>query len=327
MSTEIERGVRPQNFHEIALVDAIVQTNLPLDVDVVSKLYDPSFSFQSKSDWLNPAAFDQLAAGIFTIREEAKADQHLVISETKLGKVVGGLVLDRVWFSTDFSNVSAPLLQPFGYVISSDEPFRVSREGAILSHDYEGDYKLQHLAAVPAPETLRRAAADQGVRVRLLPDYGLIPPDAFLAAYAEDEYPVATGRFSEYHHDIDDDHITAIKLGAALLRTHLADAAQYAIGSKDSQLMGYTTSSIDSYTSELRSTIARHPLDVFDKTRMSDEKRVDSLVHTGRTLGIRPHITRRILKRSLEQAHDLGVPVRRHDSLSMAGRIKRRLHK
>lgn len=320
-------GVRPQNFHEITLGDSILQTNLPLDVDVVSKMYDESIASQSGSDWLNPTAFDRLPAGVYTIRDEGEGDQHLAITETELGKVVGGLVIDRVWFSADLSNVSAPLLQPFGYVISAEDPFHVSREGAILSRDHQGEYELQHFAAIPAPETFRRAATEQGLRVRLLPEYGLIPPKAFLAAYAEEEYPVATGRLSEYQHDIDDDHITAVKLGARLLRTHLADAAQYAIESKDRRIMGYATSNIDSYTSELRSAIARHPADAFDTFKTTDEDRVETLVYAGKTLGIRPHITRKILKLSLEQAHDLGVPVRRHTSLSMSARIKRRLSK
>lgn len=216
-------------LHELTIDGFTTRTNLPPDnIPLVS---DTSKHPYDRS--LRPSALDDLPVGSYRINHPSSPDEDfarkIILTEDEHGKYVN-------FVSTGlFENLgsSLRLMEMLGYKFPRDSS------------------ELQ----VPTPETLRARAAELGVDITLLPDEDHIDNVTYLQVFAAGSYPVATGDAEYYTHDTQDDHLTAVVLGAEPLRDALQGAAQFAL-EKDTDHQNRYAAGIDHFTAYLRGVVS-----------------------------------------------------------------------
>lgn len=250
----------------------VVRTNLP-DLSIFDK---KSLDRHPHRQDLLPSATDALPAGVYRLGREdtddPAFDRVITVREDDQGKYVSGMTTLLV----DNLGGTRKLMRQLGY-----------RFGGLQ----------QGLEAMPTPQTFKSHAAELGVQVRLYPQYGLIEGKDYLDAFANGEYPVATGTARDYAHDTSDDHITAMVLGAEPLRDALVDVAHRTLAGEGD--LNQRVATIDEFTACLRGTVA----DTYNFADRGYGR--DVLVELGRILGIGESRVNDILDVARNNARDL----------------------
>ncbi len=240
---------------------------------------------------LIPSALDSLTPGTYGLvaKREGGDDEFVSYSPPRvveLRESGSGLVTgveafkDRYWYlGPGMSEVMAGL----GYIIENEQ-----------------------IVGVPSPSTLKAAAKRLGVDVALLDGVGDIKAPLYLGAFAEGKYPVATGNESDYKHDIEDDHLTVMVLGAEPLREALQDVARNAL-TAGGEFARAVTKGIDTFTATLRAVISTHR-DLLGEAYGKEEGR-RTYLETAKDIGIDEATAEGILRTAQENARELRIPV------------------
>lgn len=219
--------------HEIELGGQLYVTDLPEDI----KVFGPETT-DATTNLLNPRDLDKLGVGNWTFKF-AGADQeapHVVARSVITREGPKGLVIDSDSLFPSYEDGidhwtyeggGAEILRTLGYELSPDASGK------------------EVVTGVPTPETLRKAAAEQGIDVEFFDEGEQIQGPKYLDAFARGKYPVS---YMYYDHDISDDHFTALVLGGDSMKAGLRRVAQEAL-EQDEDTQHITASGIDAFTS------------------------------------------------------------------------------
>jgi len=270
----------------------ISYTNLPVGIDPFQRPVEsgPYSDIDNNPEFASfwPHKLDSLPEGSFRVVSQVVAmaleapaaeryERKIIVSGNEFGQTV-----DTQADTWDFVRGTERIREALGFKI---------KDGAVIG--------------MPTPETVKAAAARQGVFVRLLADYGTIPPEDYLKSFAAGEYPIATMTEENYRHDIEDDHLTAIVLGGGPLRIGLQEAAvKNLLPTGD---VNGCTDGIDTYTGLLRLVVSPHPQR--DSEHYGTLGR-QSLIVLGEEIGISADTTNEIIKTAQENALHFGMKVR-----------------
>lgn len=119
---------------------------------------------------------------------------------------------------------------------------------------YEVDGPMS-IAGYPRPDVVVSCAKNFGVNVEIVEGHSVIPSNVYVATFARGCYPVATGSYDMYRHDIDDDHFSAVLLGGGLMMRELQRYATEMQVRDDKELISNAAGVIDQFTSKFRDCI------------------------------------------------------------------------
>lgn len=275
------------------------RTNLPVGLDIfevsstqLDRLDDATF---------DPTKLDAIPIGQFSVSgTEEQLDEWFKPKPVTVSRPVAvretdkGKVIDLESFGAEASRWriepgTSELMTALGYVVAKNG----------------GGYDT--IAAVPTPETVKKAAAEQGVEIEFFPEHGYIPGSKYLTAFKEGKYPASSGKSVQYKHDIEDDHLTAMVLGGEPLKEALSTAATAALETNDDSTINTISQSIDTFTATLRAVIASHSQLLGEA--YGKESGRQTLEECGEDCGIAPEVTAQILATAQAKAHTLNMPV------------------
>lgn len=237
---------------------------------------------------VEPDLLDDMEPGIYfmdSMRHDSTAVTERYQAEvvvTKYGKSITGF---NGWYPSD----APDLAETLGFWV-------VNSEGEIVS-------------ALPSPQSLAKACAELGLDVKLMHNFGIIPAKEYLDVYARGEYPVATGEFYDYKHDIGFDHLPAMICGGKPLRDALKIAASCTPTGKDSEF----TAVVDDFTFLLTQYISTGSVSRTNKDSarssilLSGKKAEKTICRVARRLEIPNDDTDNIIKEARSNAVRLGV--------------------
>jgi hypothetical protein len=272
----------------IELGGEVYETNLPEGV----QLLEMQTNRPLRNATLRVMDLDVLTPGTYVIwREEVDkwadtSEPNVVSREVRLWDGGKGKVVDSQAFQNKRWTVegqTALLMESLGYEVTKDE------------------YDVA-ITGVPTPETLKAAAAEQGVEVIFFPEHDYIPGQDYLGAFARGSYPVATGEEGMYKHDIEDDHLTAMVLGGDTLKHALQKVAQRALEGGDVQM---TAQLIDSFTTTLRAVIA--PTNDLLGAAYGEEEGRSTILAVGGDLNIPSDEVNAIVAAAQQKAQSFGI--------------------
>lgn len=278
-------------------------TNLPVGLDVFEAA-DYGLDRLEEAP-LAPSKLDTIPVGRFSVSgTEEQADEFLtkkpvavsrmiVARETDKGKVIELESFGSEAYDWRLQPDTSELMTALGYVIARNE----------AGYDT--------IAAVPTPETVKKAAADHGVQVEFFPEHGYVPGSKYLTAFKEGKYPASSGKSVQYKHDIEDDHLTAMVLGGEPLKEALSVAATAALETNDGSTIDTMSQSIDIFTATLRAVISSHSQLLGEAYGKESGRR--TLKECGEACGIAPEVTAQILATAQAKAHTFNMPVRELD--------------
>ena len=229
--------------HTITIGGREYSTNLPAGVDVIflpeGRDLEDSTIVPSGTDSLEPGRYlihGMDSSGDFFSGGQNESERSIEILEGSHGKTISRVSFSR-YARFLLSEDAEQLMQSVGFDVAEKNGSKV-------------------IAGVPTPETVKAACKLAGVEIKLLPEFANIPARVYVQAFADGQYPVATGDEGDYAHDIEDDHITAMVLGGEPLKKALAKAAQEALASGNDEAIKKITYQIDNFTATLRGVVS-----------------------------------------------------------------------
>lgn len=157
---------------------------------------------------------------------------------------------------------------------------------------------------VPTPATVKEAARKLGVDIHFFEDADIIPGDQYLGVIAAGKYPASYG---EYKHDIEDDHLTAVVLGAEPLRDALAQVASASLKGEGLPV-NQAALRIDQLTAVLRAVISSHS--EFQGEEFGTQKGRQSFMVRAAEIGIAHDQADAILRTAQANAKAYGLDVK-----------------
>ena len=219
--------------HEVELAGQLYATDLPEDIQV----FGPETT-DVTTNLINPRDLDKLGPGnwSYTFAGPDQEAPYVVARSVITREGPKGLVIDSdsLFPSYDegidrwtYEGGGAKILRALGYELSLDANGK------------------EVVTGVPTPETLRKAAAEQGIDIEFFDEGEQIQGPKYLDAFARGKYPVS---YMYYDHDISDDHFTALVLGGDSMKAGLQRVAQEAL-KQDEDTQHITASGMDAFTS------------------------------------------------------------------------------
>jgi len=267
------------------------ETNLPEGVDL---FVDNGAS--DLSQVIRPTELDKLPVGDFfvsgTVEESdeffrkvpVEKNREVHITQTHQGKAIESGAFSSPW---EIGHGMADVMTSLGYVVDDSHP----------------DYP--QVIGIPTPESLKKGAHDLGVDVEFFPDEsGKIPGKKYLEAFARGSYPLSTSNESDYRHDSEDDHLTAMVFGGAPLRDALKEVSSKAL-SENQATIDSTALGLDVYTATLRAVVSWHPGLLGEAYGKESGRR--TLIESGDRIGLSSEQSMAILAAAQENARKLGI--------------------
>lgn len=243
------------------------------------------------TDNLNPKDLDKLLPKAYTIyfADKDQSEPYVVARSVIMRQGSKGMVVDSECFTPTFGKEDAERWT-----------FLEGSEGLLLALGYEltSDESGSYISGIPTPETLRAAAAEQGVEVEFFEEKEIRSPE-YLATIAEGKYPVS---YAYFDHDIGDDHITAFVLGGVPMKAGLQRVAQRALGLDRAQ-QDKLTANIDAFTNLYRGVISAG-VDI----NMTQGKTGREWVHeSGKQIGLTETEVEDMLQTGIAKAQELAT--------------------
>jgi hypothetical protein len=274
---------------DIKIGENLYHTNLPEELD----LFEDKVSRPLQHP-LRPTELDKLPVGSFFLSRQEEMEDDLGIKSTRESQrritvfnTEHGKAIDASSFTGEWSigRGMGKLMSAMGYVVKEDNG-------------------QETITAIPTPDTLKAATHDLGVEVEYIPDEGTISGRKYLGVYAQGKYPISTATESDYSHDSEDDHLTAMILGGDPLKIALKDVAIDAL-SKDDEVVRIKTMLTDRFTATLRAVVAAHHELLGEAYGREQGRR--TLLTLGKDLGLTDEVTGKILSTAQENARKFGL--------------------
>lgn len=163
------------------------------------------------------------------------------------------------------------------------------------------------IAGYPRPDVVVACAKNFGVDVEIVDGHAIIPSNVYVAAFAKAHYPVATGSYDMYRHDIDDDHFSAVLLGGSAMMRELQRYAAEVLSRDDEALTAGAAGVIDQFTSKFRDCIG----DSFTRQECeySIQAQMPQLRRLAAQMNISPGCLEDMLECARQEAAALGMDI------------------
>lgn len=280
---------------EIMIGDKVYETDLPEGIDPIGSPDAQGLEAEVflQRAMLIPQALDKIPEGEFVIKDRGSNSER---------KIIATATPDGMSINIDaFYGASINLHTGDAHILMGKLGYAIKH---VVIDGFDYGYRI---VGVPTPETIKKAAAKLGVKIKLLTgrrgevEKGKLEYSDYLQAFAEGQYPVSVGEIGYYGHDIQDDHLSSMVLGGDPLKKALREAASSALKSRDEGKMKSATANIDRFTAALRRTLNENPEE--------PDFQLNEAYSSGRELGISDETIGNIMQTVRSKAKEFGMTV------------------